>query len=229
MDKKSERTEKSRQRSARYRITKVTTRAGDEGMSQLVGGRRVPKNDPRLAAYGAVDEIQVAIGAARDALRAATLAHPGQSPPLLAALEPHLIYLQNLLFTLCADLATRLEDRWAEMPLPTPADLRYMEALIGELNAGLAPLQDFMLPGGHPAATACHVCRVVCRRAERELETLAAAEPIGELSRPILNRLSDLFYVLARRVAHELERAGLASPELIWRRGLPTPPLPKCK
>jgi len=229
MDPKREETEKAPRKTARYRITRVYTRAGDEGMTQLVGGRRVPKNHPRLAAYGAVDEIQVAIGAARDALRAAVLAHPGVAPPLLAALEPHLIYLQNLLFTLCADLATRLEDRWPEMPLPTPADVKYMETLIDALNAGLAPLKDFMLPGGHPAATACHVCRVVCRRAERELETLAAAEPIGELTRPILNRLSDLFYVLARRVAHDLERAGLASPERIWRRDLPRPPLPKCK
>ncbi|MCL5270948.1 MAG: cob(I)yrinic acid a,c-diamide adenosyltransferase [bacterium] len=208
------------------RITRVYTRAGDAGTTELVGGRTVRKNHPRIAAYGMVDELQVAVGAAREAL-AAALADPLPEPAAapLRRLGEHLIYVQNLLFTAGADLATRVEDRWAGMPLIGEADVRYLESLIDALNAPLPPLKDFVLPGCHPLATACHVCRVICRRTERELETLAAAEPVGDAIRPFINRLSDLFFVAARRAAHELRTAGAAPAETLWRRDLPRPPL----
>jgi cob(I)alamin adenosyltransferase len=213
--------------SEKFRITRVYTRAGDKGTSQLVGGQRVPKNHPRLNAYGTVDELQVSIGAARDAL---TLAVAGVKDPALGRLrliDAHLIYLQNMLFVVSGDLATRLPDRWPAMPLPSESDVQYMEGLIDALNQDLPPLKDFILPGGHPAATALHACRVICRRAEREAETLAAAEPLGDWVRPVLNRLSDLFFVLARRVTHELTQAGILEGELIWRRDLTPPPFLK--
>lgn len=210
-----------------FRLTKIYTRGGDAGSTALVGGRRVPKNHPRLNAYGTVDELQVFMGAAYDALRATRAAHPALQLPVLAALEAHLVYLQNLLFTVSGDLATRLEDRWPGMPLPTAEDVAYMERLIDALNRDLPPLKDFILPGGHPAPTALHVCRVVCRRAEREVETLAAQEPLGEFVRPALNRLSDAFFIMARRVAWELKRADLIGEELIWKRDLAPPPLPE--
>jgi cob(I)alamin adenosyltransferase len=210
----------------KLRITRVYTRTGDKGTCLLVGGQRVPKNHPRLQACGAVDELQVAMGAARDALSQTLAADPDRPLALLGPINDLLIYLQNMLFTLNSDLATRLEDRWPEMPLLGAADVEYMEKLIDALNAPLPPLADFVLPGGHPLPTAFHVCRVICRRAEREVETLAAAEPIGEWSRPVLNRFSDLFFVLARRAHHELVQAGLTPAESIWRRDLPPPPLP---
>lgn len=218
--------EQPKRKSERLRITRVYTRTGDAGTTRLVGGHQVAKNHPRLNAYGTVDELQVAMGAARDALAQTLAANQDKPLALLKQLGAHLIYLQNLLFTISGDLATRLEDRWPEMPLPSPADVQYMEGLIDLLNDPLPPLKDFILPGGHPAPTAFHVCRVVCRRAEREVETLAVIEPIGEWVRPVLNRLSDLFFVLARRISHELVQTGIVSNELIWRRDLTPPSLP---
>jgi len=204
-----------------FRITKVYTRTGDAGTTRLVGGQVIPKDHPRLAAYGTVDELQVVMGAAVDALgalRAHTLANN---------LLDHMLYLQNRLFTLGGDLATRIEDRWANMPLVGAADVDYMEDLIDALNGPLPPLKDFILPGGHPAVTSLHLCRVVCRRAEREVEALAAIEPVGESVRPFLNRLSDLFFVMARALAHKLRTEGLTPEETIWRRETPTPKMPQ--
>ena len=208
------------------RITRVYTRMGDAGKTQLVGGREVPKDDPRLAAYGTVDELQVAIGLARDALRA-TLPALSETPRArLCRLIEHLIYLQNLLFTLSGELATRFDDRWDGMPLTRPADVTFLESLIDHCNAELPPLKDFILMGGHWAVTALHECRVVARRAEREIETLAGREPIGESIRPFMNRLSDLFFVLARFVAAEFRRHGVAPREMIWERDRQPPPMP---
>lgn len=209
-----------------HRITKVYTRTGDLGRTRLVGGQEVPKNHPRLGAYGTVDELQAAIGAAGETLAETFERRPALAATMSGRIGEHLAYIQNMLFTVNGDLATRIEDRWDGMPLPTPADVRYIEELIDRLNADLPPLRDFVLPGGAPAVTAMHVCRVVCRRAEREVETLAAAEPIGEGTRPVLNRLSDLFFVLARRVAADLKAAGAAPEERIWQRDLNPPPLP---
>ncbi len=208
------------------RITRVYTRIGDAGTTRLVGDRVVPKNHPRLHAYGATDELQVAIGLARDCLDQ-TLAQSDQTAldplPLIAE---HLVYVENLIFTLNGDLATRVEDRWPDMPLIADDMVEYLEALIDGFNRELPPLKDFVLPGGHPATTALHQCRVICRRAEREVAALGQAEPIGDTIRPFLNRLSDLFFVLARRVAHALVRHGLAREEIIWKRDPPRPPLP---
>lgn len=208
-----------------YRITRVYTRQGDQGATQLASGRKVPKNHPRLNAYGTVDELQVAIGVARDALNQTAAAHPGHDWALLERIGSQLVFFQQRLFTLCADLATPLEDRRAGMPLPTAEDVLYIEQVIDLYNQDLPPLEDFILPGGHAAATALHVCRVVCRRAEREVEALAAGEAIGEEVRPTLNRLSDVFFVMARRVMRELERAGIARDEQVWHKDALPPPL----
>lgn len=128
------------------RITRVTTRIGDGGMTRLVGNREVRKDDPRLEAYGTTDELQVVMGMARDALAAAA-AGPG-APALLPLLERHLVYLQQRIFTLNGELATRMEDRWENMPAIGAEDVAYMEAVIDALNRPLAPLKDFTLPGG---------------------------------------------------------------------------------
>lgn len=209
----------------RVRISRVFTRGGDTGMTSLVGGQRVSKADPRLEAYGTGDELQVVIGIARDALEAARTGLPEPSP-LLDLISRHLRYLQNMLFTVNGDLATRLEDRWSGMPLVGEDELVYLEELIQSCTAALPPLRDFVLPGGHPAVTGLHLCRVVCRRMEREVEALAGHEPIGDMVRPFLNRMSDVFFVLGRRVGAELVRLGQATPETIWQREMELPPLP---
>jgi ATP:cob(I)alamin adenosyltransferase len=147
--------------------------------------------------------------------------------PLLRNLADHLIYLQNTLFTVGADLATRVEDRWVGMPFVGAAEVGYLETLIDALNDPLPPLKDFILPVVIPWLRRASL-PVVCRRAEREVETLAASEPVGEFMRPFLNRLSDLFFVMARRTAQEMRQCSAAAaipPEAIWRRDLPQPPL----
>ncbi|HOE97731.1 MAG TPA: cob(I)yrinic acid a,c-diamide adenosyltransferase [Candidatus Sumerlaeota bacterium] len=211
----------------KVRISRVYTRTGDAGQTRLVGGQVVPKDHPRLNAYGTVDELQVVIALARDALDATRPLAPAELQPLLELLGEHLCYIQNLLFTVSADLATRLEDRWDGMVVANQEMVGYAERLIDALNRDLPPLKDFVLPGGHPATSSLHLCRVVCRRAEREVEALARAEPIGEYTRILLNRLSDLFFVMARRVGAGLVEAGLAKPEVIWRRDAPPPPMPE--
>lgn len=206
-----------------YRLTRIYTRTGDKGFTRLASGREVPKNHPRLNAYGTLDELQVAIGAARDALAQAQAANPALDLSRLAAIAHHLTYFQQMLFTLCADLATPIEDRHPQSPVASEEHVRHLERLIDHYNEDLPPLKDFILPGGHPAGTSLHVCRVVCRRAEREIETLANAEPIGEWVIPLTNRFSDAFFVLARRVMFELQRAGVALDEQIWTRDAPPP------
>lgn len=208
------------------RITSVYTKFGDAGSTQLVGGRVVSKSDQRLSAYGTGDELQVAIAAARDHLNTLTENLAAAAPPLLRQLELLLIWLQNRMFTFNSELATRQEDRWLGMPLVGLDDVSYMEELIDALNAPMPPLKEFVIAGGHPASTALHQCRVVCRRAERETEKLAQQEPIPEAAIPFLNRLSDLFFVMARRTHFELHRAGLAPAESTWIHDLPKPPLP---
>ncbi len=208
-----------------HRISQVYTRIGDKGSTQLVGGRTVRKDDPRLRAYGACDELQVALGAARDALAALTTRN--EVTPAILLIARHLGWLQNRLFTLDGELATRVEDRWADMPTVGPEDVQFMEQLIDGFNRIMPPLKDFVLVGGHPAVTALHQCRVVCRRAEREIAALAVGEAIPEPVIPFVNRLSDLLFVLARRTQHELAGLGLAPAELIWDRNYERPPLPE--
>lgn len=209
------------------RITKVYTRTGDKGMTRLVGGQQVPKDHPRLCAYGTLDELQVCIGLAIDTIHETLAAHPDSPLDVVRSMTEHLAYVQNQLFTASGDLATRIEDRWEGMPLLAQADIDFLEEVIDAFNAPLPPLKDFILPGGSRAVTALHLCRVVCRRAEREAEALAAVEPVGEMIRPFINRLSDYFFVLGRRLAQELCQLELALPEIIWKRQLPRPNLPK--
>lgn len=209
------------------RITRVYTRVGDGGKTQLVGGREVPKSHPRLEAYGTIDELLVAMGAARDWLLVMCNKKDGpELHQLRTLLEKHLVHLQNKLFNIGGDLATPIEDRWKNMSLVTKTDIENLEAFIEALNKSLPPLRDFILPGGHPAATALHTCRVICRRAERAIARLGEQEPIGETVLPFINRLSDAFFVMARHVQHALVKAKLASPEDLWDPESLPPPLP---
>ena len=185
---------------------KIYTKAGDSGETGLFGGSRVAKDDARVEAYGTVDELNCALGAARAAL-------PPDSP-----LDPLLARLQSELFDLGAELATppaRLDSKLgAKVPLATDARIAALEAEIDRMEEELSPLKTFILPGGTPAAAALHLARGVCRRAERRTVTLAHLDAVAVRPEALryLNRLSDLLFVLARYANHT---AGL--PDVPWR------------
>lgn len=168
------------------RITKVYTRTGDDGTTGLGGGQRLPKDAARIACYGTVDELNSMIGVA--------IASGADE-----RLAQFLTRVQNDLFHLGSDLCILEEDK-EKMPVPEIEE-RHVTALEGEIDAlqeDLAPLTNFILPGGSPAAAHLHVARCVCRRAERDLVSLARDEKIGAFTIRYLNRLSDLLFVMAR-------------------------------
>ena len=171
------------------KLTRIYTRGGDKGETSLGDGARVAKHDPRVAAYGTVDEANATIGLARLHTR-------GELDDILAR-------TQNDLFDLGADLC-RPEGGGeggdgGRAPLRvSEAQVLRLEAEIDEINAGLEPLESFLLPGGTPAAAALHLARTVARRAEREITALAEAETVNPQAVRYINRLSDLLFVLAR-------------------------------
>ena len=171
-------------------MAKIYTRTGDDGETSLLGGERVRKDDLRIETIGAVDETNAAIGVVRAELaRDATLAED---------LDAILGRAQHVLFNVGAELAARVGS--ASTIQVSDAEVRELESAIDRVEAGLTPLRVFILPGGTPAGAQLHVARCDCRRAERRLVELAAAEPVrGELAK-YLNRLSDLLFVLARAV-----------------------------
>jgi cob(I)alamin adenosyltransferase len=181
------------------KLTKIYTKSGDDGTTALGGGQRVPKDAPRVRAYGTVDELNSQIGAAVSL---------GLTPRLQAALIP----IQNALFHLGSDLCFLEEDK-QKYPLPQieARHIAGLEALIDELNEVVGPLQNFILPGGAAGAAALHVARTVCRRAEREVFTLAQEESVGAFALPYLNRLSDALFVMAR---YENHARGISEP--LW-------------
>lgn len=169
------------------KLNKIYTRTGDDGTSGLVDGSRRAKHDARFEAIGAVDEANSAIGWA-------AVADHGHSPSL--------IRIQNDLFDLGADLATPGEDfAPGEMVLRiVPAQAEWLEGAIDALNADLAPLTSFILPGGSEAAARVHIARAAVRRAERAATALAGAEPVNPAALAYLNRLSDYLFVLSRAI-----------------------------
>jgi cob(I)alamin adenosyltransferase len=185
------------------RITRIYTKTGDAGTTGLGGGRRVPKDDPRVRAYGTVDELNSSIGVAL-ALGVAD------------RLGRELATIQNELFDLGSDLCWPQDDeRRGRIPTVQAAHIERLERLIDEFNEVVGPLTNFLLPGGAPGAAQLHVARTVCRRAERETVLLSRTEPIGELVLPYLNRLSDALFVMAR---YENHLRGVAEP--LWQPGL---------
>jgi cob(I)alamin adenosyltransferase len=188
-------------------LTKIYTRTGDDGTTALGDGTRLAKYDRRVAAYGTVDETNAAIGMARNALT-----------ELDAVLDASLKRIQNDLFDLGADLC--VPDRGAELPYEplriTPAQVDWLEAEIDRMNAELRPLTSFVLPGGTAAASALHMARTVCRRAERHVVELAMqdGEPVSASVLKYINRLSDLLFVASRYVN------GKGSGDILWQPGL---------
>lgn len=212
------------------RISKVYTRGGDGGMTRLVGGQRVKKSSARIEAYGMIDELGVWLGHAREEVDR-ILKEESQPPSKqlaknLALLDRHLYYIQNLLFSVGSELATRLEDHWPGMPHTSKRHVTYLERLVDRYNESLPPLADFILAGGGTLSVSLQSCRVVCRRAERQIHALTEEEAIGDQILPFVNRLSDLFFVLGRWASAQLKDAGYPIEETIWDRSLRQPPLP---
>jgi len=173
------------------RLTKIYTRTGDDGMTGLVGGRRVSKDSARIWAYGTVDELNSSIGMVR-ALNAS------EKSPVSRKLDRTLAHAQNKLFNLGAELATLPGDIREGTPRVGRRDVIALEKLMDTLNKELGPLKEFILPGGCATSAALHQARTICRRAERFCVRLSRHEKIGEFTVPYLNRLSDALFVLAR-------------------------------
>jgi cob(I)alamin adenosyltransferase len=175
---------------------KIYTKAGDDGGTALFGGGRVVKSDPRVAAYGDVDELSAWLGVARA---------QGIDEDVSAALER----VQQDLFVVGAILATPNPDRRKRSKFDLVAErIESLESEIDAWQGELPPLEAFVLPGGCPAAAFLHVARTVCRRAERAIVGLQADDLPGTIL-PYINRLSDFLFVCARYVNH---RAGVAEP-----------------
>jgi cob(I)alamin adenosyltransferase len=177
-----------------HRLSKIVTRTGDAGETGLGDGSRRPKDDPRVAALGDVDELNSLLG-------------------VLAA-EPLPGGIRNLL----ADIQHDLFDLGGELSIPghtmvTDAQVARLEEAVEHHNQALAPLKEFILPGGTRAAALAHLARTVCRRAERSVVSLARAEAVESPARIYLNRLSDLLFVLAR----EINRAD-GGGDVLWNR-----------
>ena len=194
------------------KLTRIYTRGGDKGRTSLGDGRRVAKHDPRVEAYGTVDEANAAVGLAR-------LHAEGEAEAMLAR-------IQNDLFDLGADLC-RPEEEESDRKGPEKkanamkaASLRIVEAQVArlereidEMNAALHPLESFVLPGGSAAAAHLHLARTVARRAERLMTALAAKSAVNPIAIKYINRLSDHLFVLARY----LNDQGKA--DILWRPG----------
>ena len=174
---------------------KIYTRTGDQGETGLFGGGRVKKSDPRVAAYGDVDELNSVIGVVR-------------ATPPEAFFDELLTAIQRDLFSLGGHLATPDPDKVRKALEKAELDegrIAAFERTIDEADAELAPLRAFVLPAGTPKAAALHLARTICRRAERSVVALAAESPVPSLFLVYLNRLSDLLFTLARLANH---RAG---------------------
>ena len=170
------------------KITKVYTKTGDDGLTSLVGGYRVRKTNSRIEAYGTVDELSANLGLLASWMK--------------DGYDKDIIYrIQRNLFTVCSNLAT---DQ-SKMPVgPSykliPSEVDVLEDEIDNINASIPPQTAFILPGGSHEAAMCHVCRTVCRRAERRILALDSAEKVSPQLIAYVNRLSDYFYVFALRL-----------------------------
>jgi cob(I)alamin adenosyltransferase len=186
----------------RLAINRVYTRTGDAGETSLAGGQRVPKESRRIDAYGTVDELNAFVGLAR-----ATAA--GEAG--VESLGGTLLRVQHELFNLGSIMATLPQDVHPRQARITEAEIAQLEAEMDRANEGLPALRSFVLPGGSRLNAELHVCRTVCRRAERIVMALAREEPVPVEAMKYLNRLSDAFFVWSRWASHQS-----GAPETLW-------------
>jgi cob(I)alamin adenosyltransferase len=190
------------------RITKVYTRTGDAGKTRLAGGQQVWKDSLRVEAYGIVDELNSLVGVVR-----AFNAEKAGTHTQAARLEDELRWVQNKLFDIGGILATAPGQSFKNMPQVTAKDVTRLEQLIDECQKDLAPLKEFILPGGGKVSGLLHQARTVCRRAERVCVRLSREEPVDPVILKFVNRLSDTLFVLARWAAKTQGET-----ELLWNR-----------
>ena len=189
---------------------KIYTKTGDQGTTALFGGTRVPKHHLRIQSYGTVDELNSWIGLLRD--QGIENRH-----------REFLLAIQDKLFTAGSMLATETESAGdkgrkvrIEIPQVIAEDVTALEVEMDRLDADLPPMTNFILPGGHPVVSYCHIARTVCRRAERMTTLLNEQSPISEILLIYLNRLSDYLFILGRKLSSELK-----ADEIKW---IPNPP-----
>jgi len=170
---------------------KIYTRTGDKGETSLLGGKRVPKYHLRIEAYGTLDELNSFIGYLRDQIE------DTRDREVLLEIQEKLFTAESLL------AADTTDEIIMTLPQLQEQDVQLMEKEIDRMNLLLPELRSFILPGGHPLVSLCHICRTVCRRAERLTIRLAAEAKIDDLIIRYLNRLSDYLFVLARKLAKD--------------------------
>ncbi|HTS25556.1 MAG TPA: cob(I)yrinic acid a,c-diamide adenosyltransferase [Bryobacteraceae bacterium] len=190
----------------RLAINRVYTRQGDQGETALAGGQRVPKDSARIEAYGTVDELNAFLGAAR-----ATILDSARDNPQVAVLAAIVLRVQHELFNLGSILATLPEDVHPKQARVTDTEVAQLEKEMDQMNEDLSPLRSFVLPGGSRLNAELHICRTVCRRAERACVTLRRSEAVPPETVRYLNRLSDALFVWSRWASHVT-----GAPETLW-------------
>lgn len=178
---------------------KIYTRTGDQGLTSLLGGTRVPKHHLRIEAYGSVDELNTHIGLVRDLSE-------------IAEIESVLHRIQDFLFHIGSHLANDTKSENIKLKPINALEINTLENTIDDMTAQLQPMTHFILPGGHPLLSHTHIARCVCRRAERAVIRLHETEPVNADIITYLNRLSDYLFVLSRFFAKHLQ-----IPERLWR------------
>lgn len=178
---------------------KIYTKTGDDGTTSLLGGKRVSKGDLRIDTYGTIDELNAYLGLLRD-------------QEVNKSRRGVLVEIQNNLFNIGAMLATDPAYKQAKIPSLSDDDVVHLEREMDAMDRDLPTLRFFVLPGGNQSVSIAHIARTVCRRAERLTITLNAHEKVDPMAIIYLNRLSDYFFVLSRKIAQEL-----GSEEIAWK------------
>ncbi len=170
---------------------KIYTKTGDEGMTSLIGGKRVAKNSARLESYGTIDELNSFLGMIR-------------SFPMAPEVEDELVEIQSRLFDVGGNLATDPENAPLKMKLGVKEkDIERLEKAIDRMDGEVPPMTHFVLPGGNEVVSFCHIARTVCRRAERRILDLGGEAEVDALVLKYVNRLSDYLFILSRKLAHD--------------------------
>ena len=170
---------------------KIYTKTGDEGMTSLIGGKRVAKNSARLESYGTIDELNSFLGMIR-------------SFPMAPEVEDELVEIQSRLFDVGGNLATDPENAPLKMKLGVnEKDIERLEKAIDRMDGEVPPMTHFVLPGGNEVVSFCHIARTVCRRAERRILDLGGEAEVDALVLKYVNRLSDYLFILSRKLAHD--------------------------
>lgn len=173
-------------------MARIYTKTGDTGKTALIGGTRVPKYDERIEAYGTVDELKSWVGLLHDKI-------------IDNRQKEILIEIQDRLFTAESLLAQDGSESNRLLPELKEADIEFLEKEIDFMNESLPPIKSFVLPGGHELISFTHITRTVCRRAERIIIKLSEKHPVNPLIIKYINRLSDYFFVLARKLTIDLD------------------------